>query len=191
MSKQSNKSKLPVETGTAEGLIASDNSHWNEYALQFLVKLKESNLFPSVDLAMGYYQDIIELIVEKHNKPLEGDHEAAKLLEKLSEAQRLIIYQGAYKYLANSSYGDEEKPTDLGPAKKLLKIRSQEPAPPPKWSTTAKDSLRDLVRKELDALPATLEKLDPKDRVAFLCKIIPFVLPKGEEVPLRPSITTW
>jgi hypothetical protein len=44
------------------------------------------------------------------------------------------------------------------------------------------------VRKELDALPSTLEQLDPKDRVAVLCKLIPFVMGKGEEVP-PPSIT--
>jgi hypothetical protein len=187
MSKKSKQSKPPVEEGTAEGLITSDNSHWNGYALQFLVTVKESNLFPSEDIAMGYYQDVIELIVEKHDKPLDGDHGAAKLLEGLSEAQRLIIYQGAYEYLKNSSYGGEEEPIDLTPAKKLLRIRTKE-APLPRWSTTAKDSLRDLVRKELDALPSTLEQLDPKDRVAVLCKLIPFVMGKGEEVP-PPSIT--
>ena len=189
MSKKSKQSKPPVEEGTAEGLIASDNSHWNEYALQFLVTVKESNLFPSEDLAMGYYQDVIELIVAKYDKPLEGDHGAAKLLEKLSDPQRLVIYKGAYVYLRNSSYGEEDKPIDLGPAKELLRIRTKEPAPPPKWSTTAKASLRDLVKKELDALPSTLEQLDPKDRVALLCKLIPFVLAKGDEV--RPPSTTW
>lgn len=174
---------------TAEKLLRTDNSHWNSYALRFLVEVKESGLFPSEDQAMELYREVVELAVEHHAEPLKADRAMEKLLEKVTEEQRLRIYQGAYLYLSRTEYGTEEEPVDLGPVLAILKVRTKQPQLP-SWGATARDRLRDLVRKELDLLPNTLTQLDPKDRVAALCKLIPYVLPKDEEQQ-RPTVTTW
>lgn len=43
-------------------------------------------------------------------------------------------------------------------------------------------TLKDLMQKELEALPETLKELDPLQRLNILCKLMPFVLPKIESV---------
>jgi hypothetical protein len=42
--------------------------------------------------------------------------------------------------------------------------------------------LKDLVKTEIQSLPQMLDKLDERERVFFLVKILPYVLPKVEAV---------
>jgi hypothetical protein len=49
-------------------------------------------------------------------------------------------------------------------------------------SSTLRDTLKKIIKKELDELPKNLESLNPKDRIELLCKIFPFALPKIESV---------
>ena len=49
MSKQSKQQR------TAEALLHTESDHWNNYALRFLVKVKEGNLFATEDQALGIY----------------------------------------------------------------------------------------------------------------------------------------
>ena len=181
-------SKQSKQQGTAEALLHTESDHWNEYALRFLVKVKEGNLFTTEDQAMSIYQDVVETLAELHAEPLKGDRSAEKLLENYTEAQRLAIYQGAYSYLRDTEYGTEEQPIDLGPLLALLKVRTKGPEVP-SWTTTARANLQALVRAELEALPTTLSQLEPKDRVAALCKLIPYALPRAEVQD--PTVTTW
>lgn len=43
-------------------------------------------------------------------------------------------------------------------------------------------TLKEVIFKELETLPETLEQLEPIQRVNVVCKLIPFVLPKVEAV---------
>ncbi len=45
-----------------------------------------------------------------------------------------------------------------------------------------RQTLKAIVHKELEQLPALLEGLEPKERLNIICKIMPFVLPKVEAV---------
>jgi len=174
---------------TAEKLLRTENEHWNRHALRFLVQVKESGLFPSEDQALELYREVVDTAVEHHAQPLKAERAIGKLLEKLTEEQRLQIYQGAHHYLKQTDYGTEKEEVDLSSVLAILKVRTKQPESP-SWGATARTSLRDLVRKELDLLPATLSQLEPRDRVAALCKLIPYVLPKDEEQP-RPTVTPW
>jgi hypothetical protein len=174
---------------TAEKLLRTENEHWNRHALRFLVQVKESGLFPSEDQALELYREVVDTAAEHHAQPLKAERAIGKLLEKLTEEQRLQIYQGAHHYLKQTDYGTDKEEVDLSSVLAILKVRTKQPESP-SWGATARTSLRDLVRKELDLLPTTLSQLEAKDRVAALCKLIPYVLPKGEEQP-RPTVTTW
>ena len=174
---------------TAEEHLHTENEHWNRHALRFLVQVKESGLFPSEDQALQLYSDVVDTAVDLHAQPLKAERAIDKLLEKLTEEQRLRIYQGAHHYLKQTNYGGEEEPVDLGPVLAILKVRTKQPESPT-WGATARESLKKVLRKELDLLPTTLAQLEPKDRVAALSRLLPYLLPKDEEQP-RPTVTTW
>lgn len=47
-----------------------------------------------------------------------------------------------------------------------------------------RDILKGIVLKELEVIPATLEKLDSDKRLELVLKLLPFVLPKIDAVSM-------
>lgn len=45
-----------------------------------------------------------------------------------------------------------------------------------------RNTLKNIIDKEIKKLPSTLETLEPKDRLNILCKLMPYVFPKTESV---------
>ena len=45
-----------------------------------------------------------------------------------------------------------------------------------------RDTLKELMQKELEQLPETCKGLDPVQRLNIICKFMPYVLPKTESV---------
>jgi hypothetical protein len=52
----------------------------------------------------------------------------------------------------------------------------------PILTKSLRDTLKDVMQKELNQLPDLLEKLPPSERLNVLCKLMPFVFPKVEAI---------
>jgi len=44
--------------------------------------------------------------------------------------------------------------------------------------------LKGIISKELESIPETLQKIEPEKRLEIVLKLLPFVLPKVENVPM-------
>ena len=44
--------------------------------------------------------------------------------------------------------------------------------------------LKEIMQKEIDRLPETLEALEPRERINVICKLMPFVFPKIDSVSM-------
>ena len=96
------------------------------------------------------------------------------------------------KYLKNSEFDKEgtKETKDLNEVKDLLKTQierlklevSKLPENNRPLTGTIRETLKDLMQKELDQLPETLKDLEPVQRLNILCKFMPYVLPKVESV---------
>ena len=54
--------------------------------------------------------------------------------------------------------------------------------------------LKSIIANELETLPETLEKMEPEKRLEVILKLIPYVLPKIEPVPMQtgePMLSDW
>ena len=49
-------------------------------------------------------------------------------------------------------------------------------------TTGLRETLKNIMEKEIEALPETLKELEPKERLNILCKLMPFVFPKVQNV---------
>lgn len=56
-----------------------------------------------------------------------------------------------------------------------------------KTTTETKQLLQNVVSKQIEKLETTLNKLDPVDRVNALSKLLPYILPKQQDI----AITTY
>lgn len=45
-----------------------------------------------------------------------------------------------------------------------------------------RETLKEVMKSEISNLPETLKQLDPVSRMNILCKLMPFVFPKVENV---------
>ena len=45
-----------------------------------------------------------------------------------------------------------------------------------------RESLKNIMKKEIEKLSDTLESLEPKERLNILCKLMPYVFPKVEAI---------
>jgi hypothetical protein len=52
----------------------------------------------------------------------------------------------------------------------------------PPVTASMRATLKALIQQEMVNLPAQLEKMDARDRVNVLCKLMPYVFPKVETV---------
>jgi hypothetical protein len=174
--------------GAAEAITQTDNPHYNGYALAFFCKAKQGNKFPDLDKAMELYSVVLGIVQDYHDQPLKGDRLAEAALTKagMNEEQALAINHAAYTYLTGSEFDE-----DLTIGKELLKARAYEKKVVP-WTSSARDGLQELLRAELAELPSTLKGLEPKDRIAALCKLLPYALPRLGNVELNdPSKSIW
>ena len=55
---------------------------------------------------------------------------------------------------------------------------------PNKLTKELRATLKAIIEKELEAIPETLENLTPEKRIEIIIKLIPYVLPKVESVPM-------
>ncbi len=53
---------------------------------------------------------------------------------------------------------------------------------PNRISYNVKELIRNILNDELQKMPGLLNKLSPKDRVETTLKLLPYLLPKAEEV---------
>ena len=57
-----------------------------------------------------------------------------------------------------------------------------------------RNTLKEIVQKEIRDLPKHLETLDPKDRISIVTKLMPYVFPKVQTVHLtegEPNVFDW
>lgn len=58
-----------------------------------------------------------------------------------------------------------------------------------------RENLKNLMQKEIEKLPDTLDALEPKERLNVVCKLMPFVFPKVQTVHAKEgepgSIESW
>ncbi|HXH17488.1 MAG TPA: hypothetical protein VNJ07_00270 [Chitinophagales bacterium] len=65
-----------------------------------------------------------------------------------------------------------------------IKTGGREAGTPNKLTKELRAILKDLLHRELEALPERLEKLEGKERLEILVKLLPYVLPKVEPVSM-------
>lgn len=53
-----------------------------------------------------------------------------------------------------------------------------------KSTSETKELIQKIISNELDKLGAMLEKLEPKERIDAIAKLLPYILPKTSEVSI-------
>lgn len=71
------------------------------------------------------------------------------------------------------------------------KTGGREAGTPNKITKELKTLLKDLLARELETLEETLDKLEPRERLEILVKLLPFVMPKAEKPEGPWGVDAW
>lgn len=58
----------------------------------------------------------------------------------------------------------------------------KETQPEKALSSNIRETLKEMMQKEIEKLPETLKELEPVQRLNILCRMMPFILPKVESI---------
>jgi hypothetical protein len=68
---------------------------------------------------------------------------------------------------------------------KGVKTGGREQGTPNRLTKELRIILKNIVAKEIENIPSTLEKLEPKDRLDMVIKLMPYTLPKVEPINFK------
>jgi hypothetical protein len=173
----------PTKTQPLESYYSTDNPHWNTYAFQMTCEVIEERDFENEALPLELLSLANEIISRYHEQPLQAVEVFNAELDKnsLTPEQKSFVYRWVLKYL-NASEFDYETSKVKGLLKSHYSILRAEAEVPRPLVSSIRETLKELVQKELAALPETLKSLEPEKRLNIVCKLLPFVLPKVEAI---------
>jgi len=182
-----------MKTKEIEGLesyFKTENEHWNGYALKTIRKALEKQLFSDFNKLMQLYELSINIASESHReKPFEGLQLIISEYDKneLTTEQKVYLLEGVFEYLDYTDFNDwySSEIQDLMKSQIIVynnELKNKLPEYNKPLIGNIRDTLKDLMQKELEQLPETLKELDPVQRLNILCKLMPYVLPKTESV---------
>lgn len=176
------------EIEALERYFKTENEHWNSYALEMLCEVLQQGNFENPETPLQIFDKAVNIFTKHYETPLRAVQEFVSEIEKakLNPAQKLFVYEWVYKYV---KYSEFEK-ADMSEIKDLLESQTErlknEVNKQPEYNKpltgNIRETLKELMQKEIEQLPDTLKGLDPVQRLNILCKLIPYVLPKVESV---------
>ncbi len=174
------------EIESLESYFKTENEHWNGYAIEMLCEVLQQGQFEKPETPLQLFSKAIDIFIEQHKTPLKAVQDFGNDVEKenLNPAQKLFIYEWVHKYVNNSIFDKADTKALLGLLKSQIKRLKAEPKKDCNKPLTGniRDTLKDMMQKELEQMPNTLKDLEPVQRLNIICKLIPFVLPKVESV---------
>lgn len=176
------------EAQALEGYFKTENEHWNAYAFEMICEVLQKGNFENPEIPLKLFSQSIDIFTEHFETPLKAIQifETETDKQKIDTAQKLFVFEWVLKYV---KYSEFEK-ADTDEIKDLLKSQTErlkvEVNKKPEYNKplvgSIRDTLKELMQKELKELPETLKDLEPVQRLNVLCKLIPYVLPKVEAV---------
>ena len=176
------------EVQALESYFKTENEHWNGYAFEMICEVLQKGNFENPETPLKLFSQSIDIFTEHFETPLKAVQlfEAETDKQKIDTVQKLFVFEWVLKYV---KYSEFEK-ADTDEIKDLLKSQTErlkvEVNKQPEYNKplvgSIRDTLKELMQKELEQLPETLKDLEPVQRLNVLCKLMPYVMPKTESV---------
>ncbi len=180
---------------TIESYYQTGSDWHKENIINLVAELKEEGNFEDLHQPIRLYQLGIDSFLKYPDSPTKVMVILEKQINKFAfdEKQAVFILDQIATYLNDTSWEEVEEvaienerkeiflkvfEADINRRKKDLK----QAQPKPLAVSDLRTSLKGIFHTELEKLPDYFEELTPKEKLHFLCKLMPYVMPKVEAV---------
>ena len=176
------------EVQTLESYFNTENEHWNDFAFKILCEVIQKANFTNPETPLQTFRKAVDIFTEHLETPLKAIRifEIETNKRKLDTNQKLFLFEWVLKYVKYTEFKKTGKHDITNLLKSQIERLKAELNKLPEYNKPLvgdiRDTLKDLIREELEQLPETLKELDPVQRLNILCKLMPYVLPKTESI---------
>lgn len=176
------------EVQTLESYFNTENEHWNDFAFKILCEVIQKANFTNPETPLQTFRKAVDIFTEHLETPLKAIQifEIETNKRKLDTNQKLFLFEWVLKYVKYTEFKKTGKYDVTNLLKSQIERLKAELNKLPEYNKPLvgdiRDTLKDLIREELEQLPETLKELDPVQRLNILCKLMPYVLPKTESI---------
>lgn len=165
----------------------ADDHDGNQAKAVYLAAI-ETEVFADPVLPLQTFTDLRTALINVSSHPAKVIPVFEQHTATMTDAQKLFIARKVRAYFANTVFanGETEEENEgitltgiVEPLRALI-ARLERVALP--QVADIRTTLKEVFRQEIERLPEALQTLDDKERLNFLCKLMPFVLPKVEAV---------
>ena len=171
---------------TLESYFDTENEHWNDFAFKIICEVIQRANFTNPETPLQTFRKAVDIFTEHLETPLKAVQmfEIETNKRKLNTNQKLFLFEWVLRYVKYTEFNKTGK-YEVSDVANLLKSRierlkaelNNKPL-----VVDIRDTLKELIREELEQLPKTLKDLEPVQRLNVLCKLMPYVLPKVESI---------
>jgi len=176
------------EVQTLESYFNTENEHWNDFAFKMLCEVLQKANFTNPETPLQTFRKAVDIFTEHLETPLKAVQifEIETNKRKLDTNQKLFLFEWVLNYVKYTEFKKTDKYDVINLLKSQIERLKAELNKLPEYNKPLvgdiRDTLKDLIREELEQLPETLKELDPVQRLNILCKLMPYVLPKTESI---------
>lgn len=192
----SNTAKKVKQPKTIESYYQTSDEWHNEHIIEIITCVKETDIFQDVSIPLELFNLGFDSFLSSPSSPLKTIRVLEKEFEKLNlnDEQIIFVLDSLVDYLDKSTFEDDEDDTQVDDETKdtfwqILKAdlkrrkKEYESIKPKKLNSDGlRAELKTMFEKELRQIPEYLDKLEPKEKLNFIHKMMPFVLPKVDSV---------
>ena len=185
MSKKEKTQSVP----TIDELLQTNNEHYNEYSQKVVTECISKQVFLNVETALQAYEKCLNIITCTKT-PVEAIQCVLYNLYQMqtpefTDKQRYFILTRIADYINPyhtefSKWKFQQETYDILKSY-IVKIEKELAKSSPK-TADIRETLKDIMQKEISELPKRLEALDDEKRLGIICKLMPYVFPKIETV---------
>lgn len=174
------KKKPTSEALDIDKCLNAGSDHDQEQNLKVLIEVIKSGAFPDEKAALKMFVETRLALFQVAENPAQVVPVFEQHTIGMTDEQKLFLAQKLNEYYLNTVFGDEaEEGITLTSITRPLRAyidRLERTMRPQVADIRA--ILKEAFKNEIERLPGTLAALEDKDRLNFLCKLMPFVLPK-------------
>jgi hypothetical protein len=173
---------MKTKSKEIEALLVSGSDNYNDYFFDMYVGVLECGMFEDALVPLNLYDKGIKGLLKANETPVQAIEKLEESLDskKLDKPQKFFIWEWVHHYIKNGEIED-----DIYSIKKLLEAHLEKFSPDPievvKVKTMQKH-LKAIIQKEVENIEQYLGQLKPKDRLDYVLKILPYVMPKTKNV---------
>ena len=164
------------------------DTHDGNHAKAIYLAAIEAEAFPDPVQPLQTFTDLRTALIQVSDSPAKVMPVFEQHTAGMTDAQKLFVARKVKHYFAYTVFGSDEADEE-SEGERLTGIVEPLSAYIARLERSAlpqvdniRSTLKELFKKEMERLPEALNALDEKDRLVFLCKLMPFVLPKVDAV---------